>query len=85
MAQAQQAVVTEKQLMEAQLVSAERELAQKSGELTSLESQSQDLMTNFKSLEDQFQSIAAESGSSHDNAAEKDRIISHLAAEKEKP
>ena len=84
MIQAQQAGVAEKELMQAQLLNTEKELAQKSGELNSLESQSQDLMTQFKSLEDQFQSIAAESGSKHDNVAEKDRVISQLAAEKER-
>ena len=84
MIQAQQASVAEKELMQAQLLNTEKELAQKSGELSSLESQSQDLMTQFKSLEDQFQSIAAESGSKHDNVAEKDRVISQLAAEKER-
>ena len=82
--QAQQASVAEKELMQAQLLNTEKELAQKSGELSSLEFQSQDLMTHFKSLEDQFQSIAADSGSKHGNVAEKDRVISQLASEKER-
>ncbi len=84
LAQAQQADAAEKQALQSQLDDRVAELAEKQDELRTIEQQSKDLMTQFKSLQDNFQAITSESSDTHDDAAEKDRVIAHLADEKER-
>ena len=73
---------TEKKLnsMKSQLSHKEGELDKKSSELSVLEDQSSELVDQFRSLQTQFHSIADESGL---GVAEKDRVINHLAGEKD--
>ena len=66
--------------MKSQLSNKENELDQKSSELILLEDQSSELVDQFRSLQSQFHSIADESGL---GTVEKDRVINHLANEKE--
>ncbi len=84
LAQAQQVDSAEKQSLQSQLEDRVADLVEKQEELSSLEQQSRDLMTHFKSLQDKFQAIATERGDTHDSLSEKDRVIAHLADEKER-
>lgn len=84
MAQLRQASTAESEALKERLAEKERELEEKANELESLEAQSGELLGQFKALQDQFHSIAADTGSMQDSVAEKDRVIAHLASEKDK-
>ena len=84
LAQLREASSAETQALKERLVEKERELKEKTCELGALEAQSGELLGQFKMLQDQFQSIAADSGSIQDSVAEKDRVIAHLASEKDR-
>ena len=80
----QQSIAGQKFSVEARLAEKDEELAQKVEQLKAFEAQSSELVDEFKSLQGQFHSIAAESGVVKDGVAEKDRVIAHLSTEKER-
>ena len=82
--QMREASSAESQALKERLAEKERELEEKTNELEALEAQSGELLGQFKMLQDQFQSIAADTGSVQDSVTEKDRVIAHLASEKDK-
>ena len=84
LAQLREASSAESQALKERLAEKERELKEKTCELESLEAQSGELLGQFKMLQDRFQSIAADTGSVQDSVAEKDRVIAHLASEKDR-
>ena len=84
MAQLREASTAETQALKERLAEKERELEEKANELESLAAQSGELLGQFNALQDQFHSIAADTGSMQDSVAEKDRVIAHLASEKDK-
>ena len=84
LAQLREASSAETQVLKERLAEKERELQEKTSELEALEAQSGELLGQFKMLQDQFQSIAADTGSVQDSVAEKDRVIAHLASEKDR-
>ena len=83
LAQLRQVSTAESQALKEKLAEKERELEEKTSELESLEAQSGELLGQFKMLQDQFQSIAADSGSVQESMAEKDRVIAHLSSVKD--
>lgn len=80
----QHSVDDQKQALHTLLAEKEGELEQKEEAIRSLETQVSELLGEFGALRDSFKSIASESGSATDNLAEKDRVISYLASEKDK-
>lgn len=74
----------QKQTLRALLAEKDEEIEQKEEAIRSLEAQMREVLGEFGTLKDNFKSIASESGSVTDNMAEKDRVISHLALEKDK-
>jgi chromosome segregation ATPase len=84
LAQLREVSSTESHALKERLAEKERELKEKTCELEALEAQSGELLGQFKMLQDRFQSIAADSGSVQDSVAEKDRVIAHLASEKDR-
>ena len=79
-----EASTAESQALKEKLEEKERELEEKANELEALEAQSGELLEQFKTLQDRFQTIAADTGSVHDSVAEKDRVIAHLVSEKDR-
>ncbi len=72
------------QALRALLKEKEEEIKQREEAFQTLEAQTNELLREFNTLRDNFNSIASESGSVTDSIAEKDRVISHLASEKDK-
>ena len=81
--QARRAMAADNENLTSQLMEKDRLLEEKVEELQTLESQSGEIIDHFKNLQDQFQSIATKSGDVQDSVEEKDRVISHLATEKD--
>ena len=75
---------SENQELTTVLAEKERELDEKTQQLQTLEDQSSDLIGQFKSLEGQFQNITSKRDNTDDEMAEKNRVITHLSAEKDK-
>ena len=84
LAHLREASSAESQVLKEKLAEKERELEEKTNELEALEAQSGELLGQFKMLQDRFQSIAADTGTVQDSMAEKDRVIAHLASEKDR-
>ena len=84
MVQTQQSSATERESLQSQLLERDAQLTQKIQEQKLLEAQSRELLDQFKALQGQFRSIAARSGTVQDSVAEKDRIITGMAAEKDR-
>ena len=84
LAQLREASSAESQALKERLAEKERELEERTGELQALETQSGELLEQFKMLQDRFQTIAADTGSVQDSVAEKDRVIAHFASEKDR-
>ena len=82
--ESQHSMDDEKQALHGLLAEKEEEIEQKEGAMRALEAQVNELLGEFSKLQDNFKSIASESGTVTDNIAEKDRVISHLAFEKDK-
>lgn len=74
----------QKQMLHALLAEKDKEIEQKDEAVKALEAQTKDVLGEFNTLRDNFKSVASESGMMTDSFAEKDRVISHLAAEKDK-
>ncbi len=81
--QTKRELAAENTLLSSQLAEKNRLLLEKDEELKAFESQSDDLIGQFKDIQNQFQSISSERGNVQDNMEEKDRVISHLAAERD--
>ena len=80
----QHSVEDEKEALQSLLVDKDREIEQKDEAIKALESQTNELLSEFSTLQDNFQSIASASASMSSDPHEKDRVISHLAAEKDR-
>ena len=73
----------QKQALCALLTEKDKELEQKDEAIKAMEVQMNEVLRDFGALQNNFRSIASESGSVTNSIAEKDRVISHLSSEKD--